>query len=65
VGLCELASNEQDQEKLGALFEAMLRLLEGQQARLNTAASRWLLKRLPDRAAVCNIPVALIDKSML
>jgi hypothetical protein len=38
MGLCELASNEHDQEKLGALFEGMLRLLEGQQARLNTAA---------------------------
>ena len=38
MGLCELASNEHDQEKLGALFEGILRLLEGQQARLNTAA---------------------------
>jgi|HubBroStandDraft_1064217.scaffolds.fasta_scaffold21676_3 hypothetical protein len=38
IGLCELASNELDQEKLGALFEAMLRLLEDQQARPNTAA---------------------------
>ena len=38
IGLCELASNEHDQEKLGALFEGILRLLEGQQVRLNTAA---------------------------
>jgi hypothetical protein len=38
MGLCELASNERDQEKLGALFEAMLRLLEDQQVRLNPAA---------------------------
>jgi hypothetical protein len=37
VGLCELASNEHDQEKLGALFEGMLRLLEDQRVRLNTA----------------------------
>jgi hypothetical protein len=37
-GLCELASNEQDQEKLGALFEEILRLLEDQQLRLNTPA---------------------------
>jgi hypothetical protein len=36
--LCELASNEHDQEKLGALFEQILRLLEDQQARLNIAA---------------------------
>jgi hypothetical protein len=28
MGLCELASNEQDQDKLGALFEGMLCLLE-------------------------------------
>jgi hypothetical protein len=26
--LCELASNEQDQDKLGALFEGILGLLE-------------------------------------
>jgi hypothetical protein len=39
MGLCELASNEHDQEKLGALFEAILRLLEHQQMRLNAAAS--------------------------
>jgi hypothetical protein len=38
MGLCELASNEHDQEKLGALFEGMLRFLEDQQARLNIAA---------------------------
>jgi hypothetical protein len=38
MGLCELASNEYDQEKLGALFEGILRLLEDQQVRLNTAA---------------------------
>jgi hypothetical protein len=39
MGLCELSSNEHDQEKLGALFEVILRLLEGdQQVRLNTAA---------------------------
>jgi hypothetical protein len=38
VGLCELAYNEHDQEKLGALFEGILRLLEDQQERLNTAA---------------------------
>ena len=38
MGLCELASNEHDQEKLGALFEKMLRLLEDQQVRLNTDA---------------------------
>jgi hypothetical protein len=36
-GLCDLASNESDQEKLGALFEGMLRLLEDQQAQLNPA----------------------------
>ena len=35
MGLCELASNEHDQEKLGALFEGILRLLEDQQVRLN------------------------------
>jgi len=33
--LCELASNEHDQEKVGALFEEMLRVLEDQQVRLN------------------------------
>jgi hypothetical protein len=38
MGLCELASNEHDQVKLGALFEGILRLLEDQQVRLNTAA---------------------------
>jgi len=38
MGLCEQASNEQDQEKLGALFEGLLRLLEDQQERLKTAA---------------------------
>jgi len=37
MGLCELAFNEHDQEKLGALFEEILRLLD-QQVRLNTAA---------------------------
>jgi hypothetical protein len=37
MGLCELASNEHDEEKLGALFEGILRLLEDQQVRLNTA----------------------------
>jgi hypothetical protein len=38
MGLCELASHEQDQDKLGVLFEGILRLLEDQQGRLNTAA---------------------------
>jgi hypothetical protein len=38
MGLCELASNEHDQEKLGALFEGILRLLEDQQARLSISA---------------------------
>jgi hypothetical protein len=38
MGLCELASNEHDQEKLGTLFEGILRLLEDQQVRRNTAA---------------------------
>jgi len=38
MGLCELASKEHDQEKLGALFEAILRLLEDQRVRLNIAA---------------------------
>jgi hypothetical protein len=38
MGLCELAFNEHDQEKLGALFEGILRLLEDQQVRLNIAA---------------------------
>jgi hypothetical protein len=38
MGLCELASNEHDQEKLGAIFEEILRLLEDQQVRLSTAA---------------------------
>ena len=39
MGLCELASNEQDQDKLGALFEEILRVLEeDQRVRLNTAA---------------------------
>jgi hypothetical protein len=38
MGLCELASNEQDQDKLGALSEGILCLLEDQQARLNTVA---------------------------
>ena len=37
-GLCELASQEHDQEKLGVLFEEILRLLEDQQVRLNTSA---------------------------
>jgi hypothetical protein len=37
MGLCELASNEHDQEKLGALFEEILRLLNDQQLRLNSA----------------------------
>jgi hypothetical protein len=36
MGLCELARTEQDQDKLGALFEGILRLLEDQQARLKT-----------------------------
>jgi len=36
MGLCALASNEHDQERLGALFEEILRLLEEQQ--VNTAA---------------------------
>jgi len=35
--LCELVSNEQDQDKLGALFERILHLLEDERARLNTA----------------------------
>ena len=35
MGLCELASNEHDQEKLGALFEQILSLLEDRQVRLN------------------------------
>jgi len=34
MGLCELASNEQDQDKLGALFEGILCLMEDQQAGL-------------------------------
>jgi hypothetical protein len=38
MGLCELASHERDQEKLGALFEGILRLVEAQQVRLKTAA---------------------------
>jgi len=39
MGLCELVSNEQDQDKLGALFEGFLRLLEDQQQeRLHAAA---------------------------
>ena len=38
MGLCELASNEHDQEKLGALFEEILRLLEDQQVRLDVDA---------------------------
>jgi hypothetical protein len=42
MGLCELASNEQDQDKVGALFEGILRLLEDQQARLNTAGDGML-----------------------
>ena len=36
--LCELASKEHDQEKLGTLFEGMLRLLEDQRVGLNIAA---------------------------
>jgi|HubBroStandDraft_4_1064222.scaffolds.fasta_scaffold29236_3 hypothetical protein len=32
MGLCELASNEHDQEQLGALFEEILRLLEASRA---------------------------------
>ena len=42
MGLCELASNEHDQEKLGALFEEILRLLEDQQVRLKAAADGML-----------------------
>jgi hypothetical protein len=38
MGLRELAFNEQDQANLGTLFEGMLRLLEDQQARLDTGA---------------------------
>jgi hypothetical protein len=38
IGLCELASNEHDQEKLGVLFEQILRLLEDRTVRLNIAA---------------------------
>lgn len=39
--LCELASKEHDQEKVGAIFEEILRFLEDKQARLNrTAADR-------------------------
>jgi hypothetical protein len=41
MGLCELASNEHDQEQLGALFEGILRLLEDEQVRLNTAADGY------------------------
>jgi hypothetical protein len=37
MGLCELAADEHDQEELGALFEEILRLLEDQEGRLNTA----------------------------
>ena len=36
MGLCELASNEQDQDKLGVLFEGILRLLEDRQEWVNT-----------------------------
>jgi hypothetical protein len=50
VGLCELASNEQNQEKLGMLFEEILRLLEDQQVRLKTTAdgisALWLHPQL-------------------
>jgi hypothetical protein len=39
MGLCELASNEHDQEKLGGRFlKEYFGLLEDQQVRLNTAA---------------------------
>jgi hypothetical protein len=38
MGLYELASSEHDQEKLGVLFEQILRLLEDRQVRLNIAA---------------------------
>jgi hypothetical protein len=34
MGLCELASNEQDQDKLALLFEGILCLMDDQQARL-------------------------------
>ena len=36
--LCEQASKEQDQDKLGVLFEGILRLLEDRQEWLNAAA---------------------------
>jgi hypothetical protein len=39
MGLCEQASNEQDQDKLGVLFEGILRLLEDRQTQLNAAAN--------------------------
>ena len=44
MGLCELASNEQDQKKLEVLFEGILRLLEDRQAQVNTAADRSIVE---------------------
>jgi hypothetical protein len=38
MGLCELAAMEHDQERLGDLFEGILRLVEDQQVRLRIAA---------------------------
>jgi hypothetical protein len=46
VGLCELASNEHDQEKLGALFEGLLFLLEDRQEQQIPEEKRYLTKVL-------------------
>jgi hypothetical protein len=46
MGLCELASNEQDQDKLGALFEGLLFILEDRQEQQIPEEKRYLARVL-------------------
>jgi hypothetical protein len=51
MGLCELASNEHDQEKLGALFEGILRLMEDHLQAFtstSTAVNVWSVARIQE-----------------
>jgi hypothetical protein len=46
MGLCELATNEQDQDKLGALFEGLLSLLEDREEQQIPEERRYLTRLL-------------------
>src|ERR1700719_1939325 len=46
MGLCELASNEQDQDQLGALFEGLLFLMEDRQEQQIPEEKRYLTRVL-------------------